>query len=222
MPAADTKATGPEAFAELLSRPGVVEVVDLRSTFGFCAFHGGNLERFTDQVASEAAARSGSSFYGVLQPAGMRHHISSKYVSPSVSEQLRSFIDHCDVVVAIHGYGLRGRWSDLLLGGTNRALAAHVARHVRDEIPYYRVIDDLDEIPKGLRGQHPDNPCNLSRSGGLQIELPPRVRGLTPMAQYWPASSRRTGVGSDRFPHTERLIEGLATAARSWAPPTAS
>ena len=34
-----------------------------------------------------------------------------------LSPQLASFLDHCDVVVAIHGYGLRGRWIDLLFGG---------------------------------------------------------------------------------------------------------
>lgn len=199
-------------FAELLAAPGVVEVLDLRSRFGFCAFHGGNLERFTDQIASEAAARAGASFYGVLQPAGMREHVPSKYVNPALSPSLAQFIEHVDVVVAIHGYGLKGRWSDLLFGGTNRELASHVAIHVRNELPFYRVLDDLDEIPKRLRGQHPDNPCNLPRHQGVQIELPPRVRGLTPMARYWP----QTAGGVRRFAHTQRLIEGLAAAAQSW------
>lgn len=200
------------AFADLLAAPGVVEVLDIRSRFGFCAFHGGNLERFTDQIASEAAARSGASFYGVLQPTGMREHIPSKFVSPAASPDLAKFIDHVDVVVAIHGYGLKGRWSDLLFGGTNRELATHVARHVRDELPFYRILDDLESIPKRLRGQHPDNPCNLPVKKGVQIELPPRVRGLTPMARYWP----KTEGGPRRFSHTERLIDALAEAARSW------
>lgn len=212
MPSADTSASHDTSFAELLAEPGVVEVVDLRSTFGFCAFHGGNLERLTDQIASEAAARSGASFYGVMQPTGMRHHISSKYVSPTQSPRLASFIDHCEVVVAIHGYGLQGRWSDLLLGGTNRALASHLARHIRNELPAYNVLDNLEDIPKRLRGQHPDNPCNLTEAGGVQIELPPRVRGLSPMANYWPTKH----MGVRRFTHTERLIEGLADAARIW------
>lgn len=216
MPSADTSATDDTAFAELLARDGVVEVLDLRSRFGFCAFHGGNLERLTDQIASEAAARSGASFYGVLQPTGMRHHISSKYVSPDQSDRLRDFVDHCDVVVAIHGYGLKGRWADLLLGGTNRELAAHMGTHIRNELPAYQVLDDLEDIPKRLRGQHPDNPCNLPRQGGVQIELPPRVRGLSPMARYWPT----VHIGTKRFTHTERLIEGLAEAARTW--PTAT
>lgn len=199
-------------FGELLAQPGVVEVLDLRGRFGFCAFHGGNLERFTDQIASEAAARAGASFYGVLQPAPMRQHVPSKFVSPTESVRLAAFLDHCDVVVALHGYGLRRRWTDLLLGGTNRLLAAHVARHLRHSLPAYRIIDDLEAIPVQLRGQHPDNPCNRARLGGVQIELPPRVRGLSPLAEHWPANHPDTR----RFAHTQHLINGLVRTATSW------
>lgn len=189
------------------------EQLTLRSNFGFCAFHGGNLERRTDIIAEEAAKRSGASYYGVLQPRGTRRHIPSKFVSPSESQQLATFIDHCDVVVAIHGYGLRGRWIDLLFGGQNRELAAHMADHVRRSAPAYRCVDDIEAIPPRLRGVHPDNPANLPRQGGVQIELPPRIRGLTPMAMYWPAHDHRT----ERFPHIEWLIEGLAEGALAWS-----
>ncbi len=44
----------------------------------------------------------------------------------------------------------------------------------------YEVVDDLDEIPLALRGLHPENPVNRTRGGGVQLELPPRVRGLGP------------------------------------------
>jgi len=202
----------PISFTDLLALPGVEEELTLRSTFGFCAFHGGNLERRTDIIAREAAERSGASYYGVAQPRGTRRHIPSKLVAPSESERLASFIEHCDVVVAMHGYGLRGRWIDLLFGGKNRPLAEHMARHVRNAAPQYRCIDDLDEIPQRLRGVHPDNPANLPRSGGVQIELPPRIRGLTPMAMFWPSHDFRT----ERFPHIEWLIEGLAEGALAW------
>jgi len=52
---------------ELLQRPGVREILELRGTFGFMAIHGGNLERATDVVAREAAERSGASCYSVIQ-----------------------------------------------------------------------------------------------------------------------------------------------------------
>lgn len=202
----------PITFGELLTRPGVIEVTDLRSRFGFCAFHGGNLERVTEQIASEAAARSGSSFYGVIQPPGMRHHIPSALVSPDESPNLKAFVEQCDVVVAIHGYGRRGLFTSLLCGGGNRELAAHVAHHVRAELPAYRTIDEIEEIPRALRGLHPDNPCNLPSRGGVQLELPPRVRGLSPLARHWPSS--RAGEG--RFPHVNHLVDGLVKAALSW------
>lgn len=200
------------SFRQLLDQPGVEEVLELRSTFGFMAFHGGNLERRTDTIAAEAAERSGSSFYGVIQPKGLRQHIPSKHVSPDESPRLKDFIEHCEVAVAIHGYGIQGRWVDLLIGGQNRSLASHVAHHVRRSIPAYRSIDDLGAIPQQLRGVHPDNPVNLLRGGGVQIELPPRVRGLTPLVLHWPSHDHET----QRFPHMEHLIEGLAAGARSW------
>lgn len=200
---------GEVSFDELLRLPGVAEVCDLRSRFGFLAFHGGNLERVTDQIASEAAARSGSSFYGVLQPPGMRHHIPSIEVDPDRSPALRAFLAHCDVVVAVHGYGMRGRWTHLLVGGSNRELAGHVGRHLRRALPAYEVIDELERIPRPLRGTHPRNPCNAPRQGGVQIELPPRVRGLSPLARWWPGSGHR-------FPHVDDLVTGLARAASEW------
>lgn len=202
----------PITFGQLLDLPGVEEELTIRSTFGFCAFHGGNLERRTEIIAREAAERSGASYYGVLQPKGVRRHIPSKFVSPSESAKLAEFIDHCDVVVAIHGYGLRGRWIDLLFGGGNRPLASHMAHHVRHSATPYRCVDDLDQIPPRLRGVHPDNPANLPRRGGVQIELPPRIRGLTPMALYWPGHDYQT----QQFPHIEWLIEGLAEGALAW------
>lgn len=203
----------PITFAELLARPGVMEILDLKGPVGFCAFHGGNLERVTEQIASEAAARSGSSFYGVIQPRGMRHHIPSTLVDPAQSSKLAAFVDHCQWVIAVHGYGLQGHFASLLCGGGNRTLASHVARHIRDALPAYETIDDIDRIPKSLRGLHPDNPCNLTAGGGMQLELPPRVRGLTPLVLAWPSHDPKT----QRFPHVNHLIDGLIHAAQTWA-----
>ncbi len=209
-------------FASLLAMPGVIEHCDLRSRFGFMAFHGGNLERLTDQIASEAAARSGASFYGVIQPPGMRQHIPSAKISPDQSASLATFLDHCDVVVAIHGFGSNKRWTDLLFGGGNRDLARHLAFHVRGALPAYRVIDDIDQIPRRLRGLHAANPCNATRGGGVQIELSPRVRGLSPLALYYPGThgEREPGPSNGplrRFSHTQHLIDGLVTGAQAWA-----
>ena len=40
-------------------------------------------------------------------------------------------------------------------------------------------------IPRELRGLHPDNPVNVPPDGGVQLELPPRVRGLGPRWADW-------------------------------------
>jgi len=173
------------------------------------AFHGGNLERVTDLIATEAAAASGSSLYTVCQPEGVRWHVPSNQFDPAHSPALAEFLDHVDVAIAIHGFGRVGFFTTLLLGGQNRQLAAHVARHLRPELPHYEILDTLHQIPKPLRGVHTKNPVNRATNQGVQIELPPRIRGLTP---YW---GKAEGT---RVPHIDDLITGLTNAAKTVQP----
>ena len=198
-------------FAELLDHEGVEEDLELRSRFGFMAFHGGNLEAGTDLIAHAAAEQSGSSVYAVRQPAGLRWHIPSIEVTPEDSPLLARFLDHVDVVVAVHGFGRHGLWTTLLLGGGHRPLATHLAQHLRASLEGYAVVDDLQEIPRELRGVHRDNPVNRCRSGGVQLELPPRVRSHGP---FWAHLAP-----GEPIPHTADLVAGLVAAATSW--PTA-
>lgn len=165
-------------FAELLRLPGVREVVELRSSFGFLAFHGGSLEQGTDTVAAAAADAAGASLYAVVQPHDVRWHVPSRLVDPAASDALRAFLDHVDVAVAVHGYGRAGRWRTLLVGGGNRPLARHLGAHLRAALPGYEIVDDIDAVPSELRGLHPDNPVNRPGDGGVQLELPPRVRRI--------------------------------------------
>ena len=197
-------------FAELLAHDGVEEDLELRSRFGFLAFHGGNLEAGTDAVAAAAADAAGASLYAVRQPEGLRWHVPSAEVVPEDSPSLAAFLDHVEVAVAVHGYGRDGWWTRLLLGGRHRALAAHVAQHLRAALPGYDVVDDPDEIPPELRGVHPRNPVNRCRGSGpgVQLELPPRVRGRTPFWADLP--------DGDPIPHQLDLVAGLAAAARTW------
>lgn len=200
--------TAPTPFRDLLESPGVEEVCDLRGPLGFMAYHGGSLEEMTDVIAAAAAEASDASFYGVIQPPHSNRHIPSHHVSPDESATLRRFVDHVDVVITIHGYGRHDMWTTLLLGGQNRELAEHVAGHLRPLLPDYTMLTETDEMPKELRGLHHRNPVNLPRGRGVQIELPPRVRGRSPIWRDW------TGPG--HVPHMTALIDGLAAAARSW------
>jgi phage replication-related protein YjqB (UPF0714/DUF867 family) len=196
------------AFAALLATPGVREVSELRGPVGFMAYHGGALEVMTDVIAERAAARAGASFYAVIQPDGMREHLPSIQVRPAESPSLAAFLEHVEVVVAVHGFGRRGMFGSLLLGGGNRAFAEHVGTALRRRLPAYDVVTELDAIPEPLRGLHRDNPVNLPREGGVQIELPPRVRGSSPLWWDW--------EGPGLTPHTDALIDGLVEAVTSW------
>jgi phage replication-related protein YjqB (UPF0714/DUF867 family) len=194
-------------FDELLRQPGVVERCDLRSRFGVMAFHGGSLEQVTDVIAEQVADSSGASLYAVVQPPDLRWHIPSKLVDPAASTALTGFVDHVDTAIALHGYGRTGLFTTLLVGGRNRELAAHVRSVLARHLDGYTVVDDLDAIPTELRGLHPDNPVNRVRECGVQLELPPRVRGLGP---FW-ADRDEPGLA----PHTVALIAGLDEAVRT-------
>jgi phage replication-related protein YjqB (UPF0714/DUF867 family) len=200
-------------FAELLAHPGVEEVCELRSSFGFMAYHGGSLEETTDVIAGRAAALCGASYYGVLQPADLQWHIPSTKFVPEESPALQSFFDHVDIVITVHGFGRHGMFTSLLLGGQNRVLAGHVSGHLRSALPAYEIVTDLDMIPVELRGQHSNNPVNVPQHRGVQIELPPRVRGSSPLWMDW--------EGPEPTPHTMSLIKALARAVITWnAQPT--
>ncbi|MCU1503956.1 MAG: hypothetical protein JWM12_3310 [Ilumatobacteraceae bacterium] len=195
-------------FAELLATPGVAEEVVLRSTFGFMAYHGGSLEEMTDVIAAAAAERCGASLYTVRQPPDLNWHIPSHKVAPDESPALARFLEHVDVVVTVHGFGRRGLFTSLLLGGRHRELAEHVGAALRCALPAYEIVTELERIPSDLRGMHATNPVNLPRRQGVQIELPPRVRGSTPMWADW--------EGPGLTPHTEALVDALASAAAGW------
>lgn len=198
-------------LSELLSQPGVYEQVEIRGRFGFLAFHGGPVERVTSLLARHAAESSGATFYSVEQPEDRPLHIPSTRFRTEESEHLAAVIDHVDVVCTIHGYGRDIDKQHLLLGGQNRALASHLAGHLKTRLPaHYPVITELEQIPKELRGIHRRNPVNLPRHQGVQLELPPGVR--------WNREAR-DWADADGLEHTDEVrgvIDALAETARDW------
>lgn len=201
-----TDTPAPQSLSDLLADPQIIETSSLRSRFGFLAIHGGGLEQMTDVIATRTADACDASLYVVRHPDRYPHHLSSALYRPEESQRLAEFLDHVDTVVSLHGYGRIGRSTELLVGGGNRELAAHVSRRVA--VPGYQLVTELEAMPRELRGLHPDNPVNRPRSGGVQLELPPRVRGTSP---------RSGPVGEDGLTRaTSALVDGLAGAARSW------
>ena len=199
-------------FDELLAQDDVREICELRSPeLGFMAYHGGQLEKVTDVIASTAAEMSGCSYYGVLQTnEDAVVHLPSKTVGPAGSPQLAAFLDHVDAVITVHGYGRKRLWHALLLGGQNRDLAGHVANHLRSCLPDYDIVDNPEDLPRELAGMHPSNPVNLPPSQGVQIELPATVR-WNRKGRHW------SDLGPEgRAPQVQALIYGLSKAATSW------
>ncbi len=158
---------------ELLAHPGVEERFVAGGPVGFMALHGG-IEAGSWEVASTAARRTGSGLYGVVLPAGLWWHVPSTEFSPRHSPRLRRFLEGIDIAFSIHGYG-REEWGDtVLVGGSNRRVAASLAGALRRR--GVAAVDDTDQIPAALRGVHPANPVNLPPMGGVQVELPPGLR----------------------------------------------
>jgi phage replication-related protein YjqB (UPF0714/DUF867 family) len=187
----------------------VREHLTIGSNVGFLALHGG-LERGTFEIAEESSRRSGASLYAVVQPADLRWHLPSAVYDPAHSDALAAFLDRVDVIVSVHGYGglvtSDDRWTTVLVGGAERDLAARLAVVMRRALPGYTFLDDIDLIPPRLRGVHPENPVNRARGGGVQLELPPRLRGY---GRFWDERPDEITGGGLR-PHTEALVAVLA------------
>ena len=102
--------------------------------------------------------------------AAARTRSSTRFV-PGVSPNLDAFLDRVDTVLSIHGYGRHDDFWAVLVGGADRAAAHHVAGHLRGVLPEeYRVVDDVEAMPRSLRGLHPDNPVNRGAGGGVQVD----------------------------------------------------
>src|SRR5690349_22889642 len=197
------------AFVDLLAHPDVVEEQVLvprcpGAAVGFLALHGG-LEPATAEIAVEAARRSGASWYVIRQPDDLKRHVPSHEHDPAHAPLLAAFLDHVDVVVSVHGYwGHDDLHAALLVGGRDRPLAAALGVRLRGALPDYRVVDDLDAIPRRLRGIDPRNPVNRA-ARGVQVELPHPVRAIGPYG--WGEQGERHRA------HAEALVDALATFA---------
>lgn len=167
------------SFEEFLAHPEVDERSVLGGRVGVMAFHAG-LEEGTGQLATEVAERTGASLYVAEQPVDLQWHVSSHRVVAEASDRLADFFGHVDTVVALHGYGRPHLMRSILLGGRARDVARTVAVPLVRRMHGYEVLHRLDDIPKALRGLHESNPVNVTAGGGVQVELPPRVRMRLP------------------------------------------
>lgn len=190
-------------FEEFLAHPEVREMAVLDGPVGLMAFHAG-LEEGTGAIAEEVAAQSGASLYLAEQPEDLQWHVSSHKVTAAASERLAEFLAHVHVVIAVHGYGRPHLMRSVLLGGRHRGVAEVVGIELSKRLHRYEVLHQLDDIPKPLRGQHETNPVNVVPGGGVQLELPPRLRSRLPQ---WARH-----LATDQTEHRSALIDGLVAA----------
>ena len=190
----------------LLETSDAYEELDIRSEIGLMAYHGGTLEKATDAIARETAELCGASYYGLIQTNDDPLHFPSTKLFEYASEYLNIFFQHVRVVITIHGYGREHLFHSVLLGGRNRALASHLASFLKMALPDYSFENDLEQIPKELRGLHPKNPVNIPALTGVQVELPPTLRWNR---EEW-GWSDNGGIG--RAKHVDDIIVALSKA----------
>ncbi|MGV9544125.1 poly-gamma-glutamate hydrolase family protein [Nocardia beijingensis] len=145
--------------------------VDLDGPVGFLALHGG-IESGTASLALRAASRVGGSALIVRQQSNdTRLHVSSNEFAPELFPQLRLILDHCPVIVSLHGHNRRAFAHHVMVGGQNRVLAGEMASCLRRHTERLAVIDDLAVIPPEINGTKPANPVNIA-AAGTQLEIP--------------------------------------------------
>ena len=89
----------------------------------------------------------------------------------------------CDVVIEPYGPALRGRQTNplqgIILGGLNPELLDAAGTLLSERFPGYRVGGEQIGL-----GFHPKNPVNLPVAHGVQIELPPGLRGIGEFGEH--------------------------------------
>ncbi|MGV4985919.1 poly-gamma-glutamate hydrolase family protein [Streptomyces sp. NRAIS4] len=139
---------------------------------GLLALHGSN-EGGTAELAGLVARRCGATSLVFTQP-GVRQpvHIPSPRMAADHCTLLREFLDQVSLTISLHGHMRPETPHTVFLGGGNRSAAHVLAEAFAAGAPQFRVVTDLAAIPAALRGVHPGNPVNLTRLGGVQVELP--------------------------------------------------
>jgi phage replication-related protein YjqB (UPF0714/DUF867 family) len=225
-------------LAELLTLPGIKEECILRSSVGFMALHGGSQDRGTEQMARRAALQAGASYYAIVQPDGLRVHLTSRLHDPEHSAHMRAFLEHVDIAISLHGFGREGfaLWLDpgggliiepygpairgkqtgplrgIIVGGLNAPLLDAARELFRGRFAGYHVADRRVRL-----GFHPDNPVNLPSAHGVQVELPPGLRGIGDFGES--LHPRQDGIVSEVV---AALVELAAQAAELLRPRSVS
>lgn len=157
---------------EIEGVPMVATLVPGRGGIGLLALHGSN-EGGTAQLAETVGRRCGATSLVFTQPGARRPvHVPSPRMAAEHCALLREFLTRVALTVSLHGHMRPEAPRTVFLGGGNRPAARVLAEAFATGAPQFPAAVDLAEIPSALRGVHPRNPVNLTRLGGVQVELP--------------------------------------------------
>ncbi|MCH0565969.1 MULTISPECIES: poly-gamma-glutamate hydrolase family protein [unclassified Streptomyces] len=172
--------SGRTEYVEIEGVPFAVTLTR-RGTTGLLALHADN-EGGTGELAESVAERCGATSLVFRQP-GVRDpvHLPSPRMAVGHCELLQAFLAHVSVTVSLHGHLRSSAPRTVFLGGRNRSAARRLAYALRTLRPEFRTVTDLGAIPVALRGLHARNPVNLTRGGGVQVELPLLARASGPL-----------------------------------------
>ncbi|MFI5684053.1 poly-gamma-glutamate hydrolase family protein [Streptomyces sp. NPDC051636] len=178
------------------------------SGIGLLALHGGN-EGGTAELADIVAGRCGATSLVFTQPGTRRPvHIPSPRMAVDHCALLGEFLSGVSLTVSLHGHMRPQAARTVFLGGGNRDAALVLAQELSTFAPGFRAVTDLAAIPAALRGLHPRNPVNLTRRGGVQVELPLPARTAGPV--------KRDGVPDEPpQPVIDALVAGVRRLSAS-------
>ena len=204
------------AFGRALARPGVEEHVELRGRFGFMAFHGGEPRaahrshrrrrcrgvRFLDLHGHPSAPRPPALPFDGRAPraVGGARHLLGPRRRRRHRPRLRA-TTACSPRCSSAGATVPWprRWGVCCRRCCRSTRWSPNCRRSRGE----------------LRGLHPSNPVNVPPGGGVQLELPPRVRGLGPVGRLGWRRLRAPDGGARRRAGPRRQHVGGLTAEPS-------
>jgi phage replication-related protein YjqB (UPF0714/DUF867 family) len=202
-------------FADVLARPGVTETLVLRGDVGLIAPHGSSMEDGTERLAAEVAERCDASLYAVTYPGTWDEaralHVNCSSIEPDATPALAKFMDHCRVLLAVHGFTREHLRHAALVGGRNTTLAEIVAEELRSHLPEPAEVLEGDDVPNGLRGRDPANIVNRAPEAGAQVELAPRLRVAYPSRIFWLGSTPNPNIYADA------VVDALCAAIARYA-----
>lgn len=159
--------------------PFWAEYTILRGQVGLMAFHGGSIEKGTEEMANYICSKTDCSLYvfsGRLSRDNYEKlHVPSSLLNPAHSEKLSSFMTHIATAIAFHGHRID---ECILVGGLNRGMRKKLVRAL-SEYDAKDAMEGNDPSYKLVRGESLQNIVNKAPEKGVQIEIPHRLRHLS-------------------------------------------